>query len=51
MAEMQKLLNRLIAKYPSADWRLASVQGREDQRTDGDIIDAAQGIALRQKHA
>ena len=45
MAEMQQLLNRLIAKHTRspAYWRLAIAQGREGQPAYGDIIQAAIG--------
>ena len=45
MAEMQQLLNRLIAKHirSPAGWRLAIAQGREGQPAYGDIIQAAIG--------
>ena len=47
MTEMQKLLNRLIAKHTRspADWRLAMAQGREGEPAYGDIIQAAIRIA------
>jgi len=45
MAEMQKLLNRLIAKHTRspADWRPAMARGREGQPEYGDIIQAPIG--------
>ena len=46
MAEMQQLLNRLIAKHTRslADWRPATAEGHEGQPAYGDI-QAATGIA------
>ena len=53
MAEMQKLLKRLITKHTGfpADWRLAMAQGREGQPAYGDIIQAAIGDHAAPRHA
>ena len=52
MAEMQQLLNRLIAKHirSPAGWRLAIAQGREGQPAYGDIIQAAIGDRAAPRH-
>ena len=52
MAEMQKLLNRLIAKHTRspADWRPAMARGSEGQPEYGDIIQAAIGDRAAPRH-